>query len=255
MEDYYALLGVNGQASLQDIKRAFRSQAKRLHPDLAGTGGAEEMRKLLAAYEVLSDPERRFAYDRVFFKRAGFDYPRFLREQTEDPKSQAKLIFFELLHFAAEEAIAVWRSQGGVHFAMDRYMDREDWMDCAFLLAEALEERRCYYEAFILMVSLVQAERRKPYFKHFFVDLEGSLKELVRLRLKASVDPETYLACMDRLLGLGFPPKDEARWLRAMAETLARLGRIAPAQRVFHEALNRDPRLSNTARLRRKLGV
>jgi uncharacterized protein YqgQ len=255
MENYYALLGVNQYSSPQDIKRAFRERAKRLHPDIAGTGGAEAMRQLLAAYEVLSDQERRYAYDRLFSRNTGFDYRRFLQDRADDPESQAKLVFFELLHFEAERALAVWRTQGGLGFEMEKYLDREDWMDCACILAEELEKRKYYYDAFMIMVELVRAERAHPYFKHFAADLEGMLKELVRLRLKPSVDKETYIACMETLLDLGFPPKDEARWMRSMAETLAQMGRISTAQRVFHEALKRDPCLSKSTRLRHKLNV
>jgi hypothetical protein len=126
-------------------------------------------------------------------------------------------------------------------------------MDCALILAEELEKRGRYYESFMLLVSLVREERRNPYFRHFMPEVEVFLKELVRLRLKTAVDNETYLECMELLLELRFPPKDEARWLRSMAETLVRMEDMAAAQGVFREALKRDPALSNTMQLRRKL--
>ncbi|MDR0452771.1 MAG: DnaJ domain-containing protein, partial [Treponema sp.] len=66
MQDYYSLLGINNSASQTDIKKAFREKAKRLHPDIAGSGGAEAMRKLLSAYEVLSNEGRRGEYDRAY---------------------------------------------------------------------------------------------------------------------------------------------------------------------------------------------
>jgi truncated hemoglobin YjbI len=69
------------------------------------------------------------------------------------------------------------------------------------------------------------------------------------------VDSETYLECMQILLELNFSPKDEARWMRSMAETLARIGDLPAAQDVFREALKRDPSLSNVIQLRRKLNV
>ncbi|MDR2534426.1 MAG: J domain-containing protein [Treponema sp.] len=258
MENYYSLLGIDHNSSSEDIKRAFRSRAKRLHPDIAGTATEGEMRKLLTAYEVLSDQERRYEYDRIyrnFIKNLRFDYRTFLQEQVEDPKSQAKLVFFELLHFQGERALSIWRTQGGLQFEMDKYLDREDWMDCTFILAEELEKQGYYYEAFRLLVVLVRAERRQPYFKHFMSDLEGTLKDIVRLRLKSSVDRETYIDCMNTLLELGFSPKDEARWMRSMAETLAQMGRISAAQKIFHEALQRDPGLSKAIQLRRKLNI
>ncbi|MDR2210560.1 MAG: DnaJ domain-containing protein [Spirochaetaceae bacterium] len=258
MENYYSLLGTSPKASSRDIKKAFREQAKRIHPDIAGTAAGEEMRRLITAYEVLSDPERRYEYDRAysrFIKKYRFDYRTFLREQGESLASQAKLVFFELLHLEEEEALAIWRAQGGLNFSMEKYLDREDWMDCTFILAEELEKRQCYYESFVLLVRLVREERRLPYFRHFMGELENLLKEIVRLRLRSAVDGETYVECMETLLELGFPPRDEARWMRSMAETLVKLGEINAAQAVFREALRRDPALPNVVQLRRKLRV
>jgi curved DNA-binding protein CbpA len=258
LENYYSLLGINQSASPGDIKKAFRDRAKQLHPDIAGSAAEGEMRKLLAAYEVLSDQERRYTYDRAyerFIKKYHFDYRTFLREQPDDPESQAKLIFFDLLHLEEEEAISLWRARGGLDFPLEQYLDREDWMDCAFILAEELNKRQSYYESFVLLVNLIREEQRRPYFRHFMEELEMFLKELVRLKLKSSVDAVTYVECMEILLGLGFSPKDEARWMRSMAETLVHLGDLRAARGVFQEALKRDPALAKAVRLRRKLNV
>lgn len=64
-EDYYALLGVSRDASHAEIKRAFRRLARELHPDVSEEPDADKrFRAIAEAYEVLSDPERRRAYDR-----------------------------------------------------------------------------------------------------------------------------------------------------------------------------------------------
>ena len=258
MENYYSLLGISYNASAQDVKRAFREKAKLIHPDIAGDSAEANMRKLLTAYEVLSDQERRYEYDRIYRKliqKVGFDYRKFLQDQDDDPQCQAKLVFFDLLHLNEESAVALWRKNGGVDFRLEKYFDREDWMDCTFILAEELQKRNYYYEAFVLLVSLVRSERQKPYFKHFMSDLEGTLKELVRVKLKAAVDNETYISCMKMLIGLGFSKRDEAKWMRSMAEALLQAGDKHKAQEILQEALTRDPRLSNTVTLKRKLAM
>jgi tetratricopeptide (TPR) repeat protein len=258
MQDYYGLLGINNTASQGDIKKAFREKAKRLHPDIAGAGGAEAMRKLLNAYEVLSSEKRRGEYDRVysrFVKGGTFNYRHYLEEDPDDPERQAKLVFFDLLHLEEDSALSIWRRHGGLDFAMAKYLDREDWLDCSFILAEELARREAYYEAFVLLTDIIREERRKPYFRHYAVEIENTLKEMVRLHLKAAVDGETFLECMEILLELGFSPRDEARWMRSMSETLIRLGEIKDAEAVFREALRRDPALPNVTQLRRKLNV
>src|SRR5680860_675880 len=64
--DYYAVLGVERNASLDEIKRAFRTRARQPHPDSnPGDPQAEHrFRQLAEAYEVLSHPEKRARYDR-----------------------------------------------------------------------------------------------------------------------------------------------------------------------------------------------
>ncbi|MBJ7346966.1 MAG: molecular chaperone DnaJ [Thermoleophilaceae bacterium] len=63
--DYYEVLGVGRDADEKAIKKAFRQLARELHPDVNDSTDAEEQFKdVAAAYEVLSDPERRATYDR-----------------------------------------------------------------------------------------------------------------------------------------------------------------------------------------------
>ena len=68
--DYYEILGVPRDASEQEIKKAYRRLARQYHPDVNKSPEAEaRFKEINEAYQVLSDPEKRAAYDR--FGRAG----------------------------------------------------------------------------------------------------------------------------------------------------------------------------------------
>ena len=75
-KDYYQLLGLARDASADDIKKAYRKLARKYHPDVSKEAQAEaRFKEVGEAYEVLKDPEKRAAYDRLGANwRAGQDF-------------------------------------------------------------------------------------------------------------------------------------------------------------------------------------
>ncbi len=64
-KDYYAILQVHPRAEPEVIEAAYRRLSRKYHPDVSGEADAgHRMRELNEAFEVLSDPARRRAYDR-----------------------------------------------------------------------------------------------------------------------------------------------------------------------------------------------
>lgn len=74
-KDYYKILGVKRDASEAEIKKAYRSLARKYHPDVSKEANAEEKFKEVAeAYEVLKDKEKREAYDQLGSYAQGQDF-------------------------------------------------------------------------------------------------------------------------------------------------------------------------------------
>ena len=105
-DDLYQELGVDRGASQDEIKKRYRALAKELHPDLnPGKPDIEErFKRITAAYDILSDPERRGRYDRGEIDASGQERPqqRFYRDYAEDPSATR---FYTREGFGDEEGL------------------------------------------------------------------------------------------------------------------------------------------------------
>jgi curved DNA-binding protein len=75
-KDYYKIMGLSRNATQDEVKRAYRKLARKYHPDVSKEKDAEaKFKELGEAYEVLQDPEKRAAYDRLGANwKAGEDF-------------------------------------------------------------------------------------------------------------------------------------------------------------------------------------
>ena len=192
MENYYDILGVPPDSNPSTIKSAFRKKAKKYHPDLSmGTEAAGQagysresktsvasvresaMRLILEAYRILSDAEKRRAYDRILkrqnVEQKGFDYRTFLKSRSHDPESQSKLIVYDLLHNLEDEALEIYeRSKSFGDFRLERWLDRGDAMDAEYCLAEEYEKRGRLLKAYAIYKRLIGLEGEKAWFRYYF---------------------------------------------------------------------------------------
>lgn len=260
MKTFYDLLDVETSSSPEEIKRAFRRRAKELHPDTNphSPDTVERMRGLLRAYETLIDPIRRQEYDRRHYiipTEFRFDYRQFLKENPDDPALQSKLVFYDLLHHQEKEALMVYeRLRAADKDALPKYIDREDYMDCAFLLAEEYERREDYLEAFDLLCGVVDYELERPYFRHFFVEVTDRLRTMVCFKMPAVLSPRQVIQCIEELVVRPLHYKDVAFYLKKAAELYVDIGDRTTAATYLKRGMELDERLGGTKKLLDRLG-
>ena len=98
MENFYQVLGVPEDAAPDDIKKAYRSLAKKHHPDISN-GDDADFRRVNSAYKILSDPEARNDYDKTLrHQRAGTsNFDSYMADYYDLRGNQVEKVLKELL--------------------------------------------------------------------------------------------------------------------------------------------------------------
>lgn len=94
-KDYYKILGLeNNKANINEIKIAFREQAKKYHPDVnEGKYAEERFKDINEAYRVLSDNTQKRKYDRIWYSNVG----RKIEKQKDKEERETKTDFLGIL--------------------------------------------------------------------------------------------------------------------------------------------------------------
>lgn len=246
MENCYEILGVPPDASAAEIRRAFRKKAKSLHPDTSKDFKSNrDFHRLVQAYEILSDAKQRALLDDSLpgFRPAApkskktFDYHEWLLARQDD-ESRARLIFWDLLHLREDEAVEEFKrlSHSNSRFSLRHWFSREEFMDCGFILAEELVLRQEYGHALSLLAEIIALEREINYFRLFFPEVLEFTLGILKNNVEGTGNDELALDLWGRALELGFPAKENAFFLRKMAETYLKFGDTRTAQLCLAEA-------------------
>ena len=249
MKDFYKILGVRPNATLAEIKRAYREKAKLLHPDLSGDPTLRDaFSEVAQAYRVLSDARQRSIFDESFFikiKRSyknadSFNYYDWLKAR-EDEESRAKLIFYTLMHQKEDEAVAEFRRMQMNHadFSLKKWFTREDFMDYGYILAEELVIRGEYYDAMILLEQIIQMEYSYQYFYIFFPEVIDFTLNILKHNIDGIISDELALDVYERALDLNLGTRNDAFFLRKMSEEYRRLGDLSTSEICLREAEKR----------------
>lgn len=232
MENYYEILGIQPDATVSEIRRAYRKKVKELHPDKSSKKNTEEFQIVVKAYRILSSERTRKSFDENSFshrytkrKSEEFNYREWLLSRN-DEESRAKLIFFDLMHEREDDAVEEFKQMSMNHadFSMKKWFTREDFMDFGYILAEELFFRSEYYDAFNLLEQIIRMEYTFSYFRLFFPEVMEFTRTILVKHIEGNISDELALDVWERALDLGFGQKDDTFFLCKMAEIYERIG-------------------------------
>jgi len=259
--DLYQVLQVRQTASAAEIKRAFRQQVKRYHPDRHRAHKAWAERKFKAvvhAYRTLGNAKERAIYDARW--RAQHDARSQglgAAENAGSPRSQAVQLLRDLVDGKSKEALATFErlSRENGDFDLAILLPERDYLDCMFLLAEQYERARKYKRSLEFYWEVFMEERQHPRLRYFMDELKERIRILCCRFLAPAADAGEALQYYHRVLLLQ-PNKTERAFVqKKMAECYHQQGKIDEARAALARAFELQPNLKGAHRISQKLGV
>lgn len=258
-ETYYDVLDIGRKATPPEIKQAFRRLAKKYHPDTnpkEGPAAAMKLKKVIAAYRVLSNERERARYDVLMQASPAFEQ-QVRRSQAHTLNEYAQEILRDLLAGHGRRALSLYDqlfAPGGIR--LRQHLDLKDYLDCIFLLAEQCERTSRFREAADLYEELYEREKEPPRQRYFFEEVKARIKKLYSRKLpRDAEDAEEEIACYERILKFDLDKSEKAFILKKIAEVHCRVGNEGRAKQIFSEALKLKPGLKGTATIRENLGM
>lgn len=264
MANYYDVLEIHQEVSIEEIKQSFRTLIKKYHPDLhvINKHWAESKTKvIIQAYKTLSDATSREQYDRLHkthkqTKRTHVSHEAEVTETaSSDVKSRIRVIFTHLLDGQTRKATEKYQFLLKDYATNDPllHLNHKDYVDCKFLLAEAYEKSGEYESAILLYEATLDSIQKNGHRSHLSKEIKERLRTIYCRKLVKKATHRKALEYCERALKLGLPKQENAFIYKKMAECYTGLEEYDNALQYLNKALSLKPNIQGTLKLKTKL--
>ncbi len=256
--DYYEVLRIDPAASAERVRRAFRKRVLEVHPDKSRRPpDARLLPLVLEAFSVLGNPAERERYDR---QRRTVARRRRLRgrsgsiphvTESERPADRARAVLYLLMLGKGRDALArIARMDGRPISYLAHHLERNEFVDAAFLLGEYLEERGKLAKALEWYQALIGSERKRTRRRPCYAEALERAKRILIQGVDRRANARTLLDSLRRAESLGLERRERIEVTKRRAQCYLELGMREEAARQLRLALRLDSRLRGVRRLR-----
>ncbi|MFQ6039248.1 MAG: DnaJ domain-containing protein [Candidatus Poribacteria bacterium] len=265
--NYYEILNVKRDATVTEIKSAFRSLAKQCHPDKNPGNerqAEEQFRYICKAYETLIDEKKRIIhdynlrqYERQNKSRNVYKENLIKRSRKNNTSALCQLMLEELMSNNPRQAVQIYERLKTriINFDFVLYMNYADSRDCEFLLAEAYQILGGYRQAAQLYERVIENEKRHPHFRHFIKEVKTRLKKVYYYGLAKPANAEESIIHLQKILELGLSKRDTAWVYKKIAESYCESENFQMARENLEKAFKICPNLTGAKKICKKLGM
>lgn len=272
-KDYYQVLEVSRSSTMAEIRRSYKRLVLRLHPDknpVREAGSEDRFKELLEAFDILGDSGRRARYDRQLQERdllSKKSRPKVVRKPTEgdlfffrknDDECLAMRVLYFLMNRRGQEAISLVEEiedRLGRH-SLFEHLDRNDCLDCYFLLGEYLLEKKRYADAFVRLEKSFLEQRSNRFRRPHYSLVLDHLRSLYLRHLPRILPAAEAVSILEEAPAELFPDsRERARLKVEIARMFHKAEDLCSARSHLAEAFELDPRSPQARRFEAELAA
>lgn len=265
MVNYYDILEVHYEVSTEELKRSFRTLIKKYHPDIHGQNklwAETKTKTIIQAYKTLSNSTSREHYNRqhrhlLQTKNRQVPPKKTATTSATDDGLQGhiRIVFTDLLNGRFQQAIKNYerllKDYAGIDFFL--FLNKRDYIDCKFLLAEAYEKLEKYDTAINLYELILERGKGDTHRNHLLHEIKERIRNIYCRNLARNTTPEKALGYYEKVLRLNLYKNENAFLYKKIAECYLKLHEYENALQHLTIALTLKPNLQGAHKLKIKL--